>query len=306
MMLVLLCMKQAQMQKAGAANPWLLAIRPKTLPASIAPVILGTAMAFGDGLGHWPSALLALGAALLIQIGTNLANDYFDAKNGVDQPGRKGPLRVTQSGLIPPRMVRRGFILAFTGAALLSIALFLRAGWPVAVIGILSIISGIIYAGGPRPLSHLGLGELFVLIFFGPVAVGGTYFIQSLEINAAVLLMGLACGFFSTAIIAVNNLRDIETDGKAGKRTLAVRFGPDWARQEYVACLMAACLLPAAVFALTGDHPLTLAASLVLFHCLPLIHSVYLDRDEELNDLLAYTGRVFVLFVMIYSLGWMF
>ncbi|NTV28776.1 MAG: 1,4-dihydroxy-2-naphthoate polyprenyltransferase [Candidatus Omnitrophica bacterium] len=286
-------------------DPWFLAIRPKTLPASIAPVLLGSAMAFGDGIGHWPSALLALLGAVLIQIGTNLANDYFDSRNGVDTVERKGPLRVTQSGLIPASAVRVAFISAFALAGVAGLFLVLRAGWPVVIIGVLSILSGIFYAAGPRPLSHLGLGELFVLIFFGPVAVAGTYYVQSFEINGAVVLAGLACGFFSTAVLCVNNLRDITTDRRAGKRTLAVRFGDRFARGEYLFCLLAACACPPLVFAVTDQHPWTMAASLVIFACLPLVETVYRgDRPEALNDVLARTGKMLLWFTLIYSITW--
>lgn len=286
-------------------NSWLLAIRPKTLPASIAPVMLGAAMAFGDGVGHWPSALVALFGAMMIQIGTNLANDYFDFKKGVDTSERKGPLRVTQSGLISPEAVKWGFITAFGLAAIAGLFLFARAGWPVIAIGIFSILSGIFYAAGPKPLSHLGLGDVFVLVFFGPVAVAGTYYVQSFEVNAAVILIGFACGFFSTAVLCVNNLRDIETDQRAGKRTLAVRFGKAFARGEYLFCLLAACALPPIVHALTEQRPLTLAASSVVFLCIPLVETVYADeKPERLNDVLARTGQILFLFTIIYSIAW--
>lgn len=286
-------------------NPWLLAIRPKTLPASIAPVLLGAALAYGDGIGHWPSALVALFGALMIQIGTNLANDYFDFRKGVDTVKRKGPLRVTQSGLIPPDNVKWGFIAAFSLAALAGVILVFRAGWPIILIGVSSILSGIFYAAGPRPLSHLGLGEIFVLVFFGPVAVAGTYYVQSFEINMAVILAGLACGFFSTAIICVNNLRDIETDQVAGKRTLAVRFGKSFARGEYLFCLLAACACPPIAYILTGQHPGIVTASWSIFLCIPLIEAVYTDHEpERLNSVLARTGQMLLLFTFIYSIAW--
>jgi 1,4-dihydroxy-2-naphthoate octaprenyltransferase len=286
-------------------KPWFLAIRPKTLPASIAPVFLGTAMAFGDGVWHGPSALIALFGAVMIQIGTNLANDYFDFKKGVDTAERRGPLRATQSGLIPAEMVKWGFIASFTLAALAAVPLIMRAGWPIVVIGVLSILSGIFYAAGPKPLSHLGLGDIFVLIFFGPVAVAGTYYVQSFEMNSAVILMGFACGFLSTAVLCVNNLRDIVTDRQAGKLTLAVRFGKTFARGEYLFCLLAACALPPLVHLLTEQHPWTVAASFIIFLCIPPISVVYTDDNpDHLNDVLAQTGQALFLFTFLYSIAW--
>ena len=190
---------------------WIMAFRPKTLSASIAPVFIGTAMAFGDGIQHFPTAIVCLFAALAIQIGTNIANDYYDFKKGADTKERIGPARVTQTGLIPPTTVKRAFIIAFSIAALLSIWLIARGGWPIALIGICAIASGIFYTAGPRPLGYMGLGDLFVLIFFGPVAVAGTYYVQSLEINMAVIFAGFAPGFISVAILTINNLRDIES-----------------------------------------------------------------------------------------------
>ena len=183
---------------------WIMAFRPKTLSASIAPVFIGTAMAFGDGIHHFPTAFVCLFAALAIQIGTNIANDYYDFKKGADTSERIGPMRVTQAGLIKPSTVKLAFISSFAIAALASIWLIYRGGWPIATIVILSIISGIFYTAGPRPLGYMGLGDLFVLIFFGPVAVGGTYYAQSLEINAAVILAGLAPGLMFDQRIQVS------------------------------------------------------------------------------------------------------
>src|SRR3989338_1631546 len=199
-------------------NIWLMAIRPKTLPAAVAPVMIGTAMALGDGVHHFPTALVALCGAILIQIGTNLANDYFDFKKGADTAGRTGPLRVTQAGLVTPKGMIVAMILVFALAAAVCVWMIGRACWPMAVIGVAAILSGILYTAGPWPLGYLGLGEIFVIIFFGVVAVAGTYYAQSLEMNWAIIFAGLAPGFFSAAILAVNNLRDMETDRQSGKK----------------------------------------------------------------------------------------
>ena len=164
-----------------------MAARPKTLWAGIAPVIIGTAMAYETGMHHWPSALVCLLIALSIQIGTNLANDYFDFVNGSDTAKRVGPTRVTQAGLVKPTSIKTAFIVTMGFTCMLAFSLFPRAGWPVIIIGILSIASGILYTGGPFPLGYNGLGDIFVLIFFGPVALGGTYFVQTLRIDSEII-----------------------------------------------------------------------------------------------------------------------
>jgi 1,4-dihydroxy-2-naphthoate polyprenyltransferase len=287
-------------------NPWILAIRPQTLPAGLAPVAIGTAMAFGDGLFHGPSALMALSAALCVQIGTNLANDYFDFKKGADRADRQGPTRVTQAGLIKPPMVLGASILFFALAALSSVYLVHRGGVFILIIAIASILSGIFYTAGPRPLGYLGLGDLLVLIFFGPVAVAGTYFTQALEINPAVITAGLAPGFLSMAILTVNNLRDIDTDRRAGKLTLAVRLGRGFAMSEYLFCIIAAALTPLAVVLITGDHQAMAAASLVGFCAIPCVKTVFTRADGAgLNRVLGQTGLLLLVYSVVFSIGWL-
>lgn len=282
-----------------------MAARPKTLPAGIAPVVMGTAMAFGDGIHHWPTAFLALLGAITIQIGTNFANDYFDFKKGADTNDRIGPTRATQAGLITPKSMQNAFIFTFCLSGLICICLILRAGWPIAIIGILSIICGILYTAGPRPMGYLGLGEILVLIFFGPVAVGGTYYVQSFELNLAVILAGLASGLLSSAILVVNNLRDIDTDKKAGKKTLAVRFGRTFAQSEYFLCVIAASLMPILIYGITQDHIHTLPAVMIALLALPSIHTVFTKSDgPSLNHTLADTSYLLILFTAIFSLGW--
>ena len=284
---------------------WLQAIRPKTLAASICPVIIGTAMAFGDGVWHWPTAMLCLLGALFIQIGTNLANDYFDFKKGADTFERIGPTRVTQAGLIKPYVVMIGFLTAFLIAGLICIKLVERGGWPIAVIGISSIISGIAYTAGRYALGYLGLGELFVLIFFGPVAVAGTYYVQSLEINLAVILAGLGPGMISVGILTINNLRDIETDFKSNKRTLAVRFGRSFAIQEYLFSIIFAGLTPILLYSIMEDHLPILATSLILFLAIPIIITVISKTDgPSLNNALAQTGKLLFIYTIIFSIAW--
>jgi 1,4-dihydroxy-2-naphthoate octaprenyltransferase len=221
-----------------------MAARPKTLPAAISPVIVGAALAAADGhFALWP-ALAALTGALLLQIGSNFANDYFDAIKGADTPDRIGPTRVTASGLISQAQMRLGMVVVFALAALVGLYLVWVGGWPILAIGAAAIVAALAYTGGPKPFGYVGLGDLFVFIFFGPVAVCGTYYVQTHAITAAVMLSSVALGALITAILVVNNLRDIESDRRAGKRTLAVRLGAEGARVEYGLFLIVAYAVP--------------------------------------------------------------
>jgi 1,4-dihydroxy-2-naphthoate octaprenyltransferase len=203
---------------------WLLAARPATLPAAVVPVLVGTAAAVGGGAAPRPGPFVgALAAAVLIQVGTNLANDYFDYRKGADTIARLGPTRVTQSGLVAPSTVRAATALTFGLAALIGLYLVWVGGWPILVVGLLSILSGIAYTGGPWPLGYHGLGDLFVFVFFGVVAVTGSAYLQTGQLEPFALLASVPVGMLVTAILVVNNLRDVETDRAAGKRTLADR-----------------------------------------------------------------------------------
>lgn len=284
---------------------WLMAARPTTLPAAIAPVVIGTALAYGDGKYHLLSAAACLFCALMIQIGTNLCNDYFDFKKGTDTKERIGPVRVTQAGLVKPSSVKAAFIAVFLIAAAASVYLVSRGGWPIAVIGILSIASGIFYTAGHKPLGYMGLGELFVLIFFGPVAVGGTYYVQSLEWSIAAFLAGLAVGFLCVALLSINNLRDIASDTKSGKRTLAVRFGKTFGRYEFTICILPAALLPAVIYLLIRSHPGILLCAFILPAAIPVISRVLTKTDGfSLNAVLADTGKLLLIYSFIFSIGW--
>ncbi len=212
---------------------WLLAIRPKTLPAAMGPVLVGSALAFQAGHFQWIPALLCLCFALLIQIGTNFANDYYDFIKGADTDERQGPMRMTASGLIPLRRMRLMTAGVFFVAFLVGLGLLPYGGWWLVAVGVLSIFLGYGYTAGPFPLAYLGLGEPFVMIFFGWVAVGCTYWVQAGDFSAVVFLAGTGVGALSTNLLVVNNHRDVETDIKANKRTLAVRFGRGFSCLEY-------------------------------------------------------------------------
>ena len=284
---------------------WILAARPKTLFASIAPVIMGTAMAYADGMFHLPSAMAALLAAILIQIGTNFANDYFDYLKGADTAERLGPTRVTQAGLVSPATMKKAFILTFAAAMLLGVYLVWRGGWPIVLIGLVSIMLGIFYTATPFALGYTGAADLFVLIFFGPVAVAGTYYVQALTVSREAIIAGFAPGFISVALLTVNNLRDLEQDRKAGKKTLAVRFGQAFARGEYGAALLLACLIPTYLILNANDHYLTLSIWFTLLFALPALKHVYTFQDPRvLNEALAHTGKLLFLFGLLFSFGW--
>jgi 1,4-dihydroxy-2-naphthoate polyprenyltransferase len=289
---------------AASLSTWFLAARPRTLPAAASPVIMGMALAYDDGAFHLWSALAALVGALLIQIGTNFANDYFDHEKGVDTDYRSGPIRATQAGLVSPREMITAAGVVFGAAILVGIYLVMRGGWPIAVIGLSGIACGYLYTGGPYPIGYIGLGDLFVLIFFGPVAVGGTYYVQAQAVTAESIIVGLAAGLLSTAILTVNNLRDIETDAAAGKYTLAVRFGSRFAEWEYVGCVVIAGLIPTAIAIVTGEHWYVLATLMIFPFVIIPMRAVFRKRGGELNDVLAETGKVLFLFALLFALGW--
>jgi 1,4-dihydroxy-2-naphthoate octaprenyltransferase len=284
---------------------WIDAARPKTLWASVAPVLIGTAMSYADGDWEPFIMLITIFSAIMIQIGTNFANDFYDHKKGADTSDRIGPVRATGAGLVKPGVMRHAYILAFSLAALAGAYLITRGGWPIFVIGFLSILFGILYTGGPFPLGYKGLADIFVLVFFGPVAVGGTYYLQTQSINLTVILAGLSPGLIATALLSVNNLRDIHTDTKAGKKTLAVRFGAIFVRVEFLITILLACVMPLFLLVLNPNHPYSLMAILVILFALPTIKNVLFDDiSPELNSALANTGKILLVYSIVFSLGW--
>lgn len=284
---------------------WWLAARPKTLPAAASPVIMGVAMAIADDGFHWPAAMVALFSALMIQVGTNYANDYFDFKKGADTQERIGPTRATQAGWVSPERMKIAFFIAFGLAFITGLYLVYRGGWPVLAIGLSSILFGYFYTGGPYPLGYNGTADLFVLFFFGPIAVGGTYYVQTLDITTPVLLAGLAPGLISTAILTVNNLRDVNADRRAGKRTLVVRFGAGFGRFEYLSSLVIASVIPFYLYLYHSGSIYAVIAAAALLITLPDIKTVWrTNGDPILNKVLANTGRFLFLFSLLFSIGW--
>ena len=285
---------------------WLCAARPRTLWAAVSPVLVGTALAIADGGFHRPSALLALVGAMLMQIGTNFSNDYADFKKGADTTLRTGPLRATQAGLVSPRAMKWASLVVFGLAFGVALVLVLRAGWPLAVLGAVSVLAGLGYTAGPRPYGYMGLGELFVLFFFGPVAVAATYYVQMLFLAPYVVVAGLAPGFLAVAVLVVNNLRDREGDALAGKRTLAVRFGPRFARFEYAACLaLTSCVTVLMVLWQTG-HTLALVSLAICPMAYPALKRIYSGAEGvALNPVLGFTAKLLLYHSILFSLGWM-
>ena len=297
-------MNQVQANKTGPANVWVLATRPKTLPAAMAPVVVGSAMAYVHHRFALMPAIACLAVALLLQIGVNLANDFFDFSKGIDTEDRLGPVRVTQSGLIPPGRVKSAITMVFVSSLLPGLYLISIGGWPVVFIGAASIIAALAYSGGPFPLASHGLGDLFVFIFFGLVAVCGTYYVQALDLRPMVVLMGIIVGLLITAILVVNNLRDITTDRNTGKRTLAVMIGKHKTRLEYTVLLAGAYAIP--VFLWFGGFAsawllLPLATLPLAFLRIRLIRQP--SDGPALNDLLAKTAKLAFFYSLLLSIG---
>lgn len=283
---------------------WWQAARPKTLWAGAVPVFLGYAAAWLEGLAHLPSVAVALVCVLLIQVGTNVANDYFDFVNGADTAERQGPVRVTQAGLCKPTQVRAAFVAIFALAALAGIYLVWRGGWSILVLGLVSLSLGVLYTGGPRPLGYLGWGDVLVFLFFGPLAVAGTYAVQTGHWSGMSLLLGVVPGSLSTALLVVNNLRDRRTDAKAGKRTLAVRWGRSAMLIEYGLCIAVAVVIPA-LGAMWGLWPMgaLLGALVVIPGGFVLRELARADSGFAYNRCLGQTARLLVNFCVLFMVG---
>jgi len=286
---------------------WIQAARPKTLGAAVAPVLVGTAMAVEAGAAHVGAATLALLSAVLIQVGVNYHNDYADYLQGADTEDRVGPMRVTQAGLVAPATMRRATIVVFAAAVLAGGYLIYRGGGPVLAIGVASIGTAVWYtAGGAYSLASLGLADLAVFVFFGPVAVGGTFYVQALRCPPEVLVAGVGPGLFSVGILLVNNVRDCANDRRAGKRTLVVRLGRRAGVWLYAACLAGALAVPAALVGWTGSHAGALAPLLLVpLAVRPVRALATTDDPEALNPLLGATGRLLVLWALLFSIGWL-
>ena len=284
-------------------NTWGLAIRLRTLPAAAAGVLTGSALAWYDGYFRLDAALACLFTAILLQIGSNLANDVFDFERGTDTAERAGPVRVTQAGLLTPSQVKTGMFIVFGLAALFGLYLAWLGGWPIILLGIAAIVSAVAYTGGPFPLGYYGMGDVFVFLFFGLASVAGTYYVQAGIVSTAAWWMAIPPGLIITAILVVNNLRDLENDRIAGKHTLAVIFGERASKVEYLVCMVVAFL----VIPLTAGMGVVPWYSLITWLSLPLAirttRIVFTQKGRPLNAALAGTGQLALLFSILFWIG---
>ncbi|MFC4358879.1 1,4-dihydroxy-2-naphthoate polyprenyltransferase [Halobium salinum] len=307
-------------QNVSRTKAWLMAARPQTLPAAAAPVAVGIGLALADGVFAALPALAAFVGAALIQVGTNFANDYYDAKQGADTENREGFTRVTASGLIDAAEVKRAMYLTFAAAILVGTYLVSVGGVPILVVGLLSVASGIAYTGGPYPLGYHGLGDLFVFVFFGVVAVTGTYYVQAASVVADTFPVGIPPGTLpllavlaslpvaaiSTNILVVNNVRDKEEDATTGKRTLAVRFGYGVARAEFVGLLVLAYAVPVALLVFDRfEFGLPVLLPLLTLPYAALVTKTMLTETKgtALNPALEQTGKLLAGFSLLFAVG---
>ena len=284
---------------------WLLAARPRTLPAGVAPVLVGTALAIHEGTFRAGAFIAALLGAVFIQVGANLSNDYSDARRGADTEDRLGPVRVTAGGLVPPKQVLTATYVSFGLAVLCGVYLIVIAGWVILAIGAASILAGVLYTGGPRPYGYDGLGDLFVFLFFGIVAVAGSYYAQVERLEWAAFALAVPVGLIAAAILDVNNIRDAPTDARVGKRTVAVRLGRSRARDLYAFEIYVAYLIPPVVWLAGSDLDVwVLLCWLSLPAAVPLVRMVRRHDDgPTLNQALAKTGMLQLAFCLLLSAG---
>jgi 1,4-dihydroxy-2-naphthoate octaprenyltransferase len=288
----------------SAIRIWVMAARVRTLPAAIAPVLVGTSLALGAGTFHPLAFVAALLGAVFIQVGTNLSNDYSDARRGADAEDRLGPVRVTAGGLVPPRQVLVATYVTFALAVACGAYLIAVAGWELLAVGAASILAGVLYTGGPRPYGYEGLGEVFVFLFFGIVAVAGSYFVQVQSLPWQAFVCAVPVGLLASAILVVNNVRDLESDRRAGKRTLAVRLGRARTRRLYTAMLAGSYAIAPLPWAFGSMD----AWLLLCWATIPLaakVNAVVQARTDgpSLNAALARTGATQLLFCVLYSTG---
>ncbi|HNH26377.1 MAG TPA: 1,4-dihydroxy-2-naphthoate polyprenyltransferase [Anaerolineales bacterium] len=296
----------AETNKPNMFQIWWLAIRPRTLPAAAAGVAMGSALAWHDGSFQLLPALAALLVALLLQVGSNVANDVFDFERGADTAERLGPVRVTQAGYLTPSQVKTGMVVIFAFAAVLGLYLATLRGWTVIWLGAAAILSAVAYTGGPYPLGYHGLGDVFVFLFFGLAAVAGTYFVQVGYVSPAAWWMAVPVGLIVTAILVVNNLRDLENDRKAGKRTLAVRFGEEGAKAEYLLLMLIAYLIVPVLVWMNIIPIGALLAWLSLPIAIRTLRTVFTQKGKPLNVALAGTGQTAFLFSLFFWVGLLF
>jgi 1,4-dihydroxy-2-naphthoate octaprenyltransferase len=290
--------------RPGSARVWLMAIRPATLPAAVGPVLVGLGVAVGLGVFEVLPALGALAVALLLQIASNLANDLSDFRSGADNEDRLGPPRAAAMGLLTQRQLLVGIVVVVMAVGLVGLYLVSVGGPILLLIGVLAIVSAFAYTGGPWPYGYHGLGEVFVFVFFGLVAVAGTTYLQTLSLEPLAIAAAVPVGALTTAILVVNNLRDIDTDARAGKRTLAVQIGPRNTVREYMLLLLVAYAMPVLLTLTAATSPAVLLALLSLPLTVPLLRVVRPGGDpRRLNAVLKGTARLALAFSLLFAVG---
>ena len=282
---------------------WVLASRPKTLLAAVVPVLVGSAIAVFDNVFNPFAAFIALICSILIQIGTNFVNDLYDFLAGSDTKERLGPVRVLANDIISVKEMKRGIAFVFISAFLLGLYLVYLGGWLILLIGVISIISGFAYTAGPYPLAYNGLGDIFVFLFFGFVGTIGTYYIQANQISAMVFWSSIPVGALITNILVVNNYRDLEEDKSNGKNTLAVKFGPRFARYQYVAFTIVSYLILLVVYFTFKKSLLVFLPVLSLPIAVRLMWMIYRYKGKALNDTLALTSKLSAIYGLLFALG---
>ena len=295
---------RAQPAAPSGIRIWLMAARVRTLPAAIAPVLVGTALAGWENVFHPLRFVAALVGSIFIQVGTNLSNDYSDARRGADAEDRLGPVRVTAGGLVPPNQVLIATYVSFGVAVLAGVYLVVVAGWQLLLVGAASILAGVLYTGGPKPYGYEGLGELFVFLFFGIVAVAGSYFVQVRHLDWKAFALAVPVGLLASAILVVNNYRDSDSDRRAGKRTLAVRLGRPRTRTMFAVIVYLAYLLAPVTWAFGPMTAWMLLAWLTLPLAAEVVRIVRNRTDgPSLNQALAQTGMLQLSFCVLLSAG---
>ncbi len=284
-------------------SAWIMASRPRTLPAAAAPVFIAIAFAIRDGVFHWSSALACLLISLLMQVGANFANDLFDHERGSDTPDRLGPVRVTAAGILTPAQMRWGIGIVFGLAAILGFYIILLRGWPILVLGIAIFLAALLYTGGPFPYGYYALGDIFVFLSFGVAAVCGTYYSQSGTVTQAVGWASVPIGLLIVNILVVNNTRDIQTDAIANKRTLAVYFGRRAMLAEYLGCLLTAYVIPIGLWM----FGLATVGCMFAWLSFPWAVRLYVEfkrtEGRALNKILAGTAQLALIYAILFAMG---
>lgn len=289
----------------GKFKSWVLASRPKTLTAAVSPVLIGTSVAYYDNKINLIAALIALICSLLIQIGTNFVNDLYDHLKGSDSEDRVGPERALATGLISSNEMKYAIYLTFGVTFLLGLYLVYLAGWPILLVGVFSIASGYAYTAGPYPLAYNGLGDIFVFVFFGVVAVVGTYYVQALQLTELIFISSIPAGTLITNILVINNYRDIDEDSKNDKNTLAVKFGKQFSQVQYLLQLLIAYVVPVVIYFIYEISWVVLLPLVTLPLGIYLFKMLTNLKGEALNKTLELTAKLSVIFSILFSLGFL-